>query len=182
MHETWLNTNRRILLLGMILPAALVVIGLIAIAAKPLESAAWLQIVGWIFAGVGLFLFAILAFQLRLPRLAYTDGALLVYLRMGSPYRVPVEAIECFFIGTGAGQIPGKGHEETPVRNVVVRLAEKAVDYHEREVKPALGRWEEGYITIYGAWCEPLDLAAVNRLNARLSEVKSMTQRAGASP
>jgi hypothetical protein len=182
MHETWLNTNRRILLLGMILPAALVVIGLIVVVAKPLDAAGWLQIVGWILVGVGLFLFAILALQLRLPRLAYTDGTMLVYLRMGPPYRVPLETVECFFLGTGARQIPGKGNEETPVRNVVVRLAEKASEYHERQVKPALGRWEGGYITIYGAWCEPLDLAAVNRLNARLAEARSATQREGASP
>lgn len=181
MRETWLDSNRRILLLGMILPAALVVIGLTVVVMKPLDSAAWLQIIGWIFTGVGLFLFAVLALQLRLPRLAYADGALMVYLRMGPPFRVPVETVECFFLSTGAGQIPGKGYEETPVRNVVVRLAEKAVDYHERQVKPALGRWEGGYITIYGAWCEPLDLAAVNRLNARLAEVKSTTQSGGAS-
>jgi hypothetical protein len=51
-----------------------------------------------------------------------------------------------------------------------VRVAEKATDYHHREVKPALARWDEGYVTIHGAWCEPLTLQVVQRLNARLAE------------
>jgi hypothetical protein len=173
MNEIWLHTNRRILLLGMILPAALVLIGLVVLGMKPLDSATWLQVLGWIFLVLGLFLFAILAIQLRLPRLAYSNGSLLVYLQMGPPFQVPAKVIECFFLGAGGGQIPGKSGDDIPVRNLVVRLAEKAGDYHRREVKPALGRWEDGYITIYGAWCEPLGLELVNRLNSRLSEVKA---------
>jgi hypothetical protein len=178
MHETWLKTNRRILLLGMILPAVLLVIGLIVLMTEPLSGAVWLRILSWILLGCGLFLLAILSLQFRLPRLAYVDGNLLVYLRMGPPFHVPTEVVECFFLGTGAGQIPGKSGEEVPVRNVVIRVAEKAVEYHQREVKPALGRWEEGYITIYGAWCEPLDVELAKRLNARLAEVK-LTEKHG---
>src|SRR5262245_29276069 len=129
MHEIWLHTNRRILLLGMILPAVLVVIGLIVLVTKPLSAAAWLLVVVLISFGLGLYLLSIFTLQVRLPRLAYADGNLLVYLRMGSPFHVPTEVVECVFLGTGAGQIPGKSGEELPVRNLVIRLAEKAVDY-----------------------------------------------------
>src|SRR5690349_2728496 len=131
MHEIWLHTNRRLLLLGMILPVALIVIGLIVLATKPLDAAAGLQIVGWFLLGGGAFLFAIFAWQFRLPRLARTDGTLLVYMRMGPPFRLPVEIVECFFLGTGGAQLPGKGGDDVPIRNLVIRLAEKAVDYHE---------------------------------------------------
>lgn len=173
MHETWLKTNRRILLLGMILPVVLVVIGLVIVTTSPLAGAIWLRTLGWMLLGLGLFLLAVLAVQIRLPRLAYADGKLLVYMRLGPPFQVPTEVVECFFLGTGAGQIPGKSHAEMPMRTIVIRLAEKAVDYHQRQVKPALGKWDDGYITIYGAWCEPLDIELAKQLNARLAEVKS---------
>lgn len=172
MQQPWLKTNRRILLLGMILPAVLVVVGLIVVGAKPLGADAWLQILGWTLLVGGVLLGAILALQLRLPRLASSDDALLVYLQAGPPLRVPLEVVECIFLGTGAGQVPGKSGNELKVRNLVIRIAEKAADFQQRTVKPALGRWEEGYITIYGAWCEPLDVGLVNGLNAKLAEAK----------
>jgi hypothetical protein len=177
MHETWLKTNRRILLLGMILPAVLCAVGLFVLWMQPLESAGWLQGIGWISIIAGILLFVILAAQVRLPRLAYAEGLLLLHLRAGPALRLPVQFVECFFLGTGSGQVPGKRGEDLPVRNLVVRLAEKAVEYHRRDVKPALGRWEDGYITIYGAWCEPLDVALVNGLNARLAEVKRAEEK-----
>ena len=86
---------------------------------------------------------------------------------------MPIEIVQCFFLASGAGQIPGSKGSRIGVRNLTMRLDEKATDYHHRDVKPALGRWDEGYIVIHGAWCEPLDLALVGRLNARLSDVKS---------
>ncbi|HEY2827859.1 MAG TPA: hypothetical protein VGJ04_09690, partial [Pirellulales bacterium] len=55
-------------------------------------------------------------------------------------------------------------------------IADKATDYHQRDVKPALGRWDEGYVTIHGAWCEPLTLEVVQRLNVRLAEAQRMLQ------
>ncbi len=172
MYQIWLQSNRRILLLGMILPAVLLAVGLIVVWAKPLEAVNWLQVIGWILLVAGLLLFVILAIQFRLPRLAYANDSLLVFLQATRPLQVPVEIVECFFLGTGGGQIPGKAAEDLPVRNLVIRLAEKAVDYHQREVKPALGLWQDGYITIYGAWCEPLDVEMVMRLNSLLAEVK----------
>ncbi len=53
-----------------------------------------------------------------------------------------------------------------------MRIAEKAKEYQQRDVKSALGKWDEGYVTFYGAWCEPLTLEVVQRLNARLAEVQ----------
>ena len=74
----------------------------------------------------------------------------------GQPFRVPVEIVECFFLGAGVGQLPGAAGKEIPLRNLVMRLAEKATDYHHREVKAAFGRWDDGYVIFHGAWCEPL--------------------------
>lgn len=178
MQETWLRTNRRILLLGMILPGVLVLGGLIVAALEQSGGMPWLRYLGIAAAGLGLLLFGILVPQLARPRLAYSDGQLLVYLRAGRPFRVPVQIVECFFMGAGAGQLPGAAGQELPLRNLVVRLAEKATDYHHRDVKAAFGRWDDGYIVLHGAWCEPLHLEVVKGLNARLADTQRMQQHA----
>lgn len=106
----------------------------------------------------------------RQPRLGYEKGELLVYMRRGEPWRVPIDLVECFFLGqfpAAPEQAPG----EVPAVAVIVRLAEKATDYHEREVQPALGRWHEGYITVRGNWSEPLSLERVKEMNAQLTRI-----------
>lgn len=137
----------------------------------------WLAYVGFAAAGVGLVLFGLILPQLARPRLAYDQGDVLVYLRSGRPFRVPVEKVECFFMGAGVGQLPGAAGQEIPLRNLVMRLAEKATDYHHRAVKPAFGRWDDGYVILHGAWCEPLHLEVVKRLNARLAEAQRLKQQ-----
>lgn len=172
MRETWLRTNRRILLMGMILPGVLVLGGLILAAMTQGGDAPGFAYVGLAAAAVGLTLFGLLLPQLKRPRLAHAEGELLVYLRSGRPLRVPLEIVECFFLGAGVGQLPGATGQDIPLRNLVMRVAEKATDYHQRDVKSALGRWRDGYVTFHGAWCEPLNLEVVKRLNARLAEAQ----------
>ena len=58
-----------------------------------------------------------------------------------------------------------------PANNVIVRLAESASDWKHRDVRPAIGHWCEGYITLRGSWCEPITPALMKRLNHRLAEV-----------
>ena len=176
MRETWLKANRRVLLLGMIPPIVLVAVGLIPLAAMP-SAERWIRYAAVGAAVVGLLLLALIEIQMRLPRLAYCDGELFVYLAGGGPLRVPIEIVQCFFLGSGAGQIPGSRGSRIGVRNLTMRLDEKATDYHHRNAKPALGRWEDGYIVIHGAWCEPLDLALVGRLNTRLAAAQSDRKR-----
>ncbi len=81
MQETWLRTNRRILLLGMILPAVLILGGLIVVAVAQSGVRAWFYYVGLAAAAFGLALFVILLPQIFRPRLAYAEGEILVYLR-----------------------------------------------------------------------------------------------------
>jgi hypothetical protein len=53
-----------------------------------------------------------------------------------------------------------------------VRLAESAQDWKHRDVRPAFGHWCEGYITIRGSWCEPINEGLMKRLNQRLVAVQ----------
>lgn len=109
--------------------------------------------------------------QLRQPRLAYDQRHLLVYVQTGPAYRVPIEVVEGFLLGQGPTLLPGKRYDQSEARTIVVRLADAATDWADRESKPALGRWCGGYITLRGTWCEPLSVDLVNRLNQRLAEV-----------
>ncbi len=170
--EIWLRTNIRAVLFGTLLPLVVGLVGLVLILGLPgREPATWMRAVGIgliVIAGITI---ALLLLQLRQPRLAYCDGRLLVWLRSGAPIRVPIGAIECFWLGHGASLLPGKRNERIETQTIVIRIADKAVEWRQQEVKPQLGAWCDGYITIRGTWCEPLNIDVVNRLNRRLAEV-----------
>jgi hypothetical protein len=167
MAEVWLQTNRRAVLLGLIVPLLLgaLGIGLLWLGDHPAP-----RMIGSISLAMGVVLTLLLIWQLRQPRLAYEQGKLLFFLRSGGPIRVPVEVIECFLLGQTDALLSGKQNERSETRAVMVRLSEKAEEWSHQEVKPALGRWCDGYVIIRGTWCEPLSVEVVNRLNQRLAE------------
>ena len=170
MTEIWLRTNTRALIFGMVIPAMLLLIGLIWVAlAHRSGGFAW---PAWALSTISLTLLLLLAAQCRLPRLAYAEEHLLVYLRAGKPVRVPLDIVEAFFLGRGPSLLPPGPHRDTQTSNLIIRLADKAGDWRQVDVKPALGSWCDGYITIRGMWCEPLNVEVANRLNQRLAEVK----------
>jgi hypothetical protein len=105
--------------------------------------------------------------------LAVERGELLVFLRSDGPIRVPLSIVEGFLIGQGPSFLPGKRLEQLEASTVVIRLAERATEWAKVDVEPRLGYWCGHYITIRGAWCEPLSVDLVNRLNARLAEVQA---------
>ena len=170
MRETWLRSNRRILWLGMLFPAAGLAIGSWMLWQKSPTWQIGLAVVGLSVIGI-----AVLSWQIAVPRLAGDCGELLIYLRAGRPFRLPAEFAECFFLGSGSGQL-ATPQGEVPVRNLVLRVAERAVEYQEREVAAVFGSWSRGYITFHGVWCEPLNLELVTKLNAKLSAARQVGQ------
>jgi hypothetical protein len=175
--EVWLRTNVRALAFGMAPPAAIGSIGLLLIVGLgSAETPGWLRGIGWALVALGLATIAILAWQMRQPRLGYRDGELLVWLRSGGPIRVPIDVVEGFLLGQAPSLLPGR-HRASETATLVIRLAQRAEAWQRQEVKPQLGKWCEGYITIRGTWCEPLDVALVNRLNQRLAEIARSASR-----
>jgi hypothetical protein len=170
MPEILLRPNVRAIYAGMMIPGAVAIVGL-SIALGPWQAESWLRTVGWILAALGGLMVVTLVRQSRQPRIAYEAGHLLLYLRSGPPIRLPVEYVQCAFLGAGSTQLPGPSGRQIRTANLVIRLDEKAIDWAEVSVKPALGRWSEGYITIQGAWCEPLTLELVQHLNQRLHDL-----------
>ena len=173
MPEVWLRPNRRALLLGMILPAVAVLAGAWGVAyAIVTQASFWWMLPGGLIAIVGIYLIGSLGFSLSLPRVAYDLGELLVYLGSQEPVRLPIEVVEVFFVGQGPSNLPKMKGREPDTTNIIVRLAESASEWKHREVDPRFAHWCEGYITLRGAWCEPIGETALRRLNKRLVEVQ----------
>jgi hypothetical protein len=121
---------------------------------------------------VGCGMVAVLIRHLFRPRIAYHEGHVLFQLRSGKPFAVPVHVVEAFFVGQGPATLPSGIQNGQQAVNLIARLSQRETDWARRDVKPALGKWCDGYVTISGTWCEPLDDAVLRRLNRRLLEVK----------
>ena len=131
----------------------------------------WLRWIGLVLLAIGLSTTGFLINQLRRPRIAFCDGEVRFYLRGGRPIAVPVEIVEAFFAGQGPAHLPAVAKQPQTV-NLVARLSQRHTEWARQEVKPALGSWCDGYVTIRGAWCEPLNGELIRKLNRRLKEVK----------
>jgi hypothetical protein len=171
--EDWLKTNRRALALGMVLPASMAALAAAALVWSVRAGQHWgLGILFVLLTAAPLWMVGELLYALAQPRIGYRAGELLVYLEPARPTRVPIEIVECFFLGQGPSDLPKLKGRRPDTQNVVIRLAESALEWKRREVRPTFGRWCEGYITIRGSWCESITPALMRRLNQRLSEVQ----------
>jgi len=168
MFEVWLRSNRRVLLLALV-PASLLlgagVLMLVRLDGLVVRS------FGWALCAAGLVSMVGLLRQLRQPRVAYRTGEVLFYLRAGGPICVPLPVVEAFFLGQGSAHLSGVVQQATKTTNLVARLSQRAPQWAQVEVKEALGKWCESYVTMRGTWCEPLNGEVIRRINRRLAEV-----------
>jgi hypothetical protein len=146
-----------------------------------LTAATALRLVGWALVAASLLLLVGLLRQFARPRIAYRDGQVLFHLRAGPPVAVPREIVEAFFLGQGPAYLPRMHAPDAETVNLVARLSQKAPEWMHVAVKPALGHWCDGYVTIRGTWCEPLTGEVIRRLNARLRELRAADQSAPAA-
>ena len=173
MSEVWLKTNRRALVLGMVFPAVVCVVSLAAFGWCLGTGRHWaLQLVTLTVGVVSLWMVGVMVYAMTRPRVGYETGELLVFLEPTQATRVPIDIVEVFFLGQGPSELPRLKGREPETQNVIIRLAEAAADWKHRDVRPAIGHWCEGYITIRGSWCERITPEVMRRLNRRLSEVK----------
>lgn len=180
--EAWLETNRRALLLGLVLPGILEVAALAALAWSVLTGQHMgLVLLFSLLAAAPLWMTGELLYALTHPRVAYQDGQLLVYLEPVQPTRIPIDIVEVFFLGQGPSELPKLQGREPETQNVIIRLSESATEWKQRDVRPAIGLWCEGYITIRGSWCEPITPDLMRRLNHQLAEVHRQRKAAAAA-
>ena len=172
MRDVWLKPNQRALTASIVMPLAIIV-------GAALMLTGVLGDVHWVIQGVtgGLALVSVFAVVVLVkwfchPRLAYEDGVLLVNLNAGPALKVPIDLVEVFFAGQSDSHMTKTFQQTNSVtpesRTIVVRLAERATQYHSRTVMPRLGSWEHGYIVVRGTWCEPINREVIKRLNKQL--------------
>jgi hypothetical protein len=166
--EVWLRPNRRVLAMSMFPAAAIVGVGLLLLNGS---TTSIVRIAAWLLIILGGVLVVGLLSQWRRPRIAYRDGEVLFHLRAGRPIAVPVQVVEAFFAGQGPSHLPAVAGNASETVNLVARLSQKAPEWAHMEVKEALARWCDGYVSIRGTWCEPLSGELIRRLNHRLREI-----------
>ncbi len=169
--EVWLRPNVRILYAGCTAGGVIAVagIGILGAGAWMLTGGAGVLAIALIVAGAVLILAGALlagacALHARKARMACDGEHLMLNLGASQPFVIPLDIVEVFFLGQGKSGVPG-GSETT---TVVVRLAERAEDWKKRDVSPRIARWCDGYITLLGAWTEPVDAGVVTELNHKL--------------
>jgi hypothetical protein len=177
MRETWLRPNRRALLFGCVPPIAVVCLGAWVAFGLPASANSFWHWLGLFLIVASLPMIGIMLNQLRKPRIGFGDGMVLFYLRVGQPIAVPVGIVESFFFGQGPAHLPAMPQQPSTV-NLVARLSQRHSEWASQKVQPSLGKWDEGYVTIRGTWCEPLDGELIRRLNRRLKEAKDATEAA----
>jgi len=111
---------------------------------------------------------AVLRRALR-PRIGATPGELHFGVGRGRYTSVPIDIVEAFFLGQGAAELPA-GLPDVESVNLVARISQKAADWQRRDVDRRIAAWRDGYLTIRGTACEPLDADVVHRLNRLLAQ------------
>lgn len=176
--DVWLRGNMRPVL-G--LAAAVTIIGAGLTAAVFLAGGPtlgkWLVCGSWIVA-TG-FVAALAAAAMR-PRLVHrvdskSDNVLEVRLAPGAAHAVPLDVIECFFMGSQRLEPADAVADDQPTHRVgtlVMRVAERAEDWQARPTFAPWGTWQDGAIVFDGRWCEPLSVELARRLSAKLVDAK----------
>lgn len=176
--DVWLRGNVRPVL-GLAALVAIFGAGLTAavLVAGVAPATSWLVFAGWLVAGA---VVALLAAAAARPRLVHRrspqHGDILeVRLAPGSSRAVPLDAIECFFMGSQRLEAEGDVADDRPshrVGTLVMRVAERAKDWQARPTFAPWGTWQEGAIVFDGRWCEPLSVELARRLSGKLVDAK----------
>jgi hypothetical protein len=176
MVETWVRPNRRAIWFGCMPPLIVTLVGAWLVVRSTNHSQTWSLWLGAVLAASGIGIILMLLRQLRRPRIAYHDGQVLFYLQSGPPFAVPADVVEAFFLGQGPAVFTGGAPSKHETVNLVVRLSQRETAWARRDVKPALGNWCDGYVTVRGTWSEPLVPELIRQLNRRLKVVKSQNE------
>jgi hypothetical protein len=176
-HEVWLRGNMRVAgvlgIVAMLLDGGALGAVLMAMQGGG-ESLAWWGVAAVTAAAAsGLML---LAWASLRPRLVRQGDSLLVQVSPLVRQEVPLEVIECFFPGSNpldADGAPTCGEQAAfRVGTLVIRLAERAIEYRSGGTFTPWATWSDSSIVLDGRWCEPLSPELVKSLSSRLVTAK----------
>ena len=181
--EIWLRGNVRPAL-GL-LAAALSVAGMVAALVGIARPPAWIAWAAVVTAALFVAAAVALAWSASRPRLARRGTFLDVRLSPLAVHHVPIDIVECVFPGSQSLVADRDDHEAAAGRRVntlVLRLAERAVDWRSRPVAAAWGTWDDGNVVFDGRWCQPLSPTLAREISARLLEARRQVVGAGETP
>ena len=175
-RTVWLRSNLRACGVMLAVGGTLLLLGGLL-----LLLSGWIKIAGLAIVLVGCAIAVVALCEMVRPRLRCDGTHLLAYVGGWKPARVPLEIVEVFFLGQGPSKLPQPVGRPLVNSTVVVRLAEAAKEWHKRDTNTRVAHWCEGYITLRGVWCEPLNTETIRRLNSTLVETKRGLKSTGAS-
>jgi hypothetical protein len=162
----WLRGNRRLRAAALLASVCVALGGLTFLAGIPVPF--WGRVVGASVLGMALWSFLRLAWFVGAPRIRCDGRSLLVNLGEIRPCAIPLEAVECFFRGTGPTLLSSQGAASVRVGTIIIRIADRARQWHQRPVLRWLGSWSGGYVSLSGLWSEPITPQLLADLNRRL--------------
>lgn len=141
---------------------------------KPVNQVVWWPLA--IVSGAVAVALAILAWEVAQPRIQHRGVFLVVHLSPFRYERIPLNIVECFFLGSNPLDAQGATTEsdDPPYRvgTVVIRLAERAIEYRTGVMFSLWGVWQDSSIVLDGRWCEPLSRNLLKDLASRLVDAK----------
>ena len=187
-ESVWLRANRRLVGLVGAAAAGLLVAAAVAGLAAVRGSGGWAVAYGVLAVGIGVSAASVAAVAWRAahPRLRRQGGDLLVQLGPTAVERLPLAAVEVFFLGSqrlDRGGSPARSDEPAfRVGTLVVRVAERAVNEHGWQGGGPWAAWEDGYLVVDGRRTEPLAVETLRRVNGRLAKAKRQPVAEGCRP
>lgn len=176
-NHDWLRSNLRLAgLLAVI--ASFLFLSSLAICGVALWFSGGLSGVAFLFsAGLGILscIIGYLAFTAKQGRIFLKDSELIVRIGPASVERLPLDAVECFFLGSQpldhSGDPIASDEAAFRVGTLVVRVAERYGHLASGRRGP-WACWEDGYLVVDGRWSEPLVVETLRRINGRLAVAK----------
>ena len=176
-NHDWLRSNLRLAgLLAVI--ASFLFLSSLAICGVALWFSGGLSGVAFLFsAGLGILscIIGYLAFTAKQGRIFLKDSELIVRIGPSSVERLPLDAVECFFLGSQpldhSGDPVASDEAAFRVGTLVVRVAERYGHLASGRRGP-WACWEDGYLVVDGRWSEPLVVETLRRINGRLAVAK----------
>lgn len=173
--SVWLTANQRPAQVAALFSAVFFACGgLLALLRSPVTAGISLGLLAAAIVAVGV--------TLRLwfsPRIYYDRTHLVLRFPDSQVFRIPLEAVECFFMGIAKYERTGGAPRESAA--VVVRLADRALEWKQRDLPADYGTWSDGYVLIDGTWCESITETKVLELNRWLLEAKKSPPGVGAA-
>ena len=175
--QTWLTSNLPLASLLAGLAAFLVVVSLVLCGIAFRFSGGISLVVLLCAAVIGTFsgTLGVVAFMARKERVFLEGSFVMVRMGPASLEKIPLDAVECFFLGSQPldrlGEPVVAEDADFRVGTLVVRIAERFGDIASARRGPWAG-WEDGYLVVDGRWSEPLVVETLRRINGRLAVAK----------